>query len=88
MVVYLHVHSMKSFHHKTSDPMVEPGMNYTYFTCDMVLTSAVVWRSTCTTLGWPLLDAIIRGVAPSCEGRWRENYNHEANLQTRTKVKI
>ena len=33
-------------------------------TCEVVLTVAPAWSSTLTTLGWPFLDATIRGVYP------------------------
>ena len=41
-------------------------------TCMVVLMLVPALRSTLTTLDWPSWDAIIRAVAPSCEGRWRE----------------
>ena len=42
-----------------------------YLTCEVALATAPPWRSTLTTLEWPLQDATIRGVIPSCDGVWR-----------------
>ena len=38
-----------------------------YLTWLVVLTVASAWRSTLTTLGWPLQDAKIKAVDPFCE---------------------
>ena len=58
---------MQIFHHKKSSPYGSIWHEL-YFTCEMVLMVAPVWRSTFTTLRWPLWDAAIRGVTPFCEG--------------------
>ena len=45
-----------------------------YVTWEVVLMLAPAWRRTFTTLGWPLSDAIIRGVHPSC----KESHQHDS----------
>ena len=48
-----------------------------YLTCAVVLMEAPALRSTLTTLGWPLWDAAIRAVIPSCDGDGK-NYQCDA----------
>ena len=49
-----------------------PTLNSLYLTCAVVLILDPALSNTLTTPGWPLWDAAIRAVAPSCEERWRE----------------
>ena len=41
--------------------------NYCYYTWLVMLTVAPAWRSFLTTLEWPLEEAIISAVVPSCK---------------------